>query len=953
MSSSSSSSSCHSRRATTRILALLLVSFLLLSTLTTTAAWCGAAFIAQQTPVLVSRRVSSKQQQQQQQQQQLQSLSSRRFVAQQYATVIPVEGDSTEESTNKKKKHKRSPSSLPNQSHEEQNHLHLQQQSSQQQPPPLSASQIESRIVTLGRQGKTLQALNVFEALERPTIRQVNAAIDACARARPAPQLERAFDILQTKCSGGNKDSSRDNNKDMSTLPRPNVYTFGSLMSACARAGRVDLCLDLLQTMQDAPYHVAPNAVVYNTAVSACDKAHPPQPATALRLLQEASDVHGLHISVVGYNAAASAAARAGDWRGAVRLLERMENGNQNQNQQPGVPSIPRPDAVTYGTILSAFERAEEWEQLMAFAEKIKNNNNNNIQLDGMALTSILHACQRLGLAQQAVYYLQEMKNLAHSHPVERSTAGWQVAGHRPALLGPDAVAYLLAISASARGGAWTQGIELLEEYLREHPIVIVPNNATTDSSLQQQQQQQHAVALYTAAISGCEYAGEWQAAFGLLDRMRQAGVEPNEVTYTTVIGACATACSKFMSSSSSENYHRNKQVRHQHGDTGPPIPPLRHALRLLRILHNSNINNDNANSDNNASSSAVNIIKPNIQIYNAAIRACAEACDLNRAFRLLEMIRNTAGAEAAPHEDIRPNIVTYGTLMTACERVGSIEGMNKVFRLVHEEKDENGESLLEKNEVIYGAAISCCRKTGQSERAMLLLQKMIKEGLEPNVATFNTVLMAQTEASTKNAMRNGNGSSSSSSSSDDGAISSTAKDIERAVQVYNILKLPQRATSARPNRLTYNMLIRFLAENLLPREAEVLLQEMRKNANLVPDVHLYTSVVASYERTRQPLRALRLMESMNEDGYDFYEVKVLNAAFKRALKLANAVVGGVGGVVVDDDDEDARRETDKGATDAKDWSYNRDSDLPDETGGKGGGRRSNYNFLAGFNKGT
>jgi hypothetical protein len=31
-------------------------------------------------------------------------------------------------------------------------------------------------------------------------------------------------------------------------------------------------------------------------------------------------------------------------------------------------------------------------------------------------------------------------------------------------------------------------------------------------------------------------------------------------------------------------------------------------------------------------------------------------------------------------------------------------------------------------------------------------------------------------------------------------------------------------------------------------------------------------------------------MESMENDGYDFYSIKVLNEAFKNAVKLVNAV---------------------------------------------------------------
>jgi hypothetical protein len=62
----------------------------------------------------------------------------------------------------------------------------------------------------------------------------------------------------------------------------------------------------------------------------------------------------------------------------------------------------------------------------------------------------------------------------------------------------------------------------------------------------------------------------------------------------------------------------------------------------------------------------------------------------------------------------------------------------------------------------------------------------------------------------------------------------------------------------------------------------------------LTPDVDLYTATVTAYEQTKQPLQALRLMESMRADGYDFYEAPVLNEAFKRAVRLVNVVGRGL-----------------------------------------------------------
>jgi pentatricopeptide repeat protein len=194
---------------------------------------------------------------------------------------------------------------------------------------------------------------------------------------------------------------------------------------------------------------------------------------------------------------------------------------------------------------------------------------------------------------------------------------------------------------------------------------------------------------------------------------------------------------------------------------------------------------------------------------------------------------------------------------MTACERVGCIDGVSKVFRMMKEDE-------IMPNEIIYGAAISCCRKAKQSERALLLLRKMMKEDLSPNVATFNTVMVAQAEGRTKG-------------------------DSERAILVYRLMKSKFASGNGRPNRQTYNILINFFASMYQPLIAESFLKQMREDG-FKPDVDLFTATVAAYERTGQPLKALQIMESMQQNGYDFYSVEVLNAAFKKAVKLVNKV---------------------------------------------------------------
>ena len=246
--------------------------------------------------------------------------------------------------------------------------------------------------------------------------------------------------------------------------------------------------------------------------------------------------------------------------------------------------------------------------------------------------------------------------------------------------------------------------------------------------------------------------------------------------------------------------------------------------------------------------------------------------------------------------DGLEPTIVTYGSLMTACERVGDIEAASKVFRMVKEEEEKNEEGeeddnndndqeRLQVNEIIYGAAISCCRKARQPERALLLLRKMISEELSPNTALFNTVISALADGKPDS--------------------KTTRSDLlwEKALAVYRVMKSKHAPPDVTPNRQTYNILVRCLSANLQPGYAESVLIDMRK-AGYVPDVDLYTMAVRSYEKCGNPMKALGLMESMREVGYDFYEIKVLDEAFKNGVKILNRVGRGFSADGIEGDED-------------------------------------------------
>lgn len=674
-----------------------------------------------------------------------------------------------------------------------------------------SNDQLSSRIISLTKSNKPREAIDLYYnawnnylssssqstssssscSRMRPSTRVMNYAIQACARKSLTKEANRVFQL------------------GMDNGLKPNVYTFGSLMRVYAKEGDTQKCTSLLQEMKTT-YHVKPNSVVYSTAISACERHSPiPNGDLALQLLKDAvwmkrDDMDGF-MNIVGYNAAISVLAKAGNWKTALLLLDEM-GGKDLQSSILCIPSdqkykihIPKPDEVTYGTVMAACERAKEWRQVLNLCNQMQKERL-DLHMDGISITSAIHACQQLGLGTEALSYLHTMK--------EMDTSNTRTTRHnRAPLQGPDSVAYRLVISACAKEGLVHEIQSLLHE-MKEKGM-------TPD------------VMAYTVAIGGLAEKGKYLESFDLLKEMKKNNVKPNVITYSAAIAACASASAIAAASNREEERLDTDSL-----SDAKVQAPMKAALTLL--LHMKNESKEGNKT-----------LEPNIVTYNAAIRACAEAMNPTRAFALFDDLIS---------RKLKPTVVTYGTLMTACERVGDIDGADRVFRSM---KDV----ALQPNEIIYGAAISCCRKAGHSERALLLLRKMLELDLNPNAATFNTVLMAQIES----------------------------KSVERSCSLIQLMA-SQRNANSRPTRQTYNILINFLAVKGEPSKAEHYLNLMRKDG-FKPDVDLFTVIVSAYERKRDPISALNLMESMRADGYDFYEMKLLDAAFKQGVKVINNVV--------------------------------------------------------------
>ena len=290
-------------------------------------------------------------------------------------------------------------------------------------------------------------------------------------------------------------------------------------------------------------------------------------------------------MGVVGYNTVISTMAKSKEWKLAIRLLgemilhsqqqqstssdkkeeggtsgvgvvrsnslferfEEMRTDDINSTNGGGGPLlkippnntdiiiVPKPDEVTFGTVLAACEKSGEWEELLLVAKAATEY---GVKLDGLALTSALHSCQQLGLADDALEYLELMKRLGDNsdndgegNNGDRDTQGRKRKGAKQTLKGPDSVAYRLAISACARapgGHRWMDGIALLDE-MRQLSIQTNRTDYAPD------------VVAYTAAIAGCSEAGEYTHAMSLISQMRREGIRRGEMDWAYTAAVAST----------------------------------------------------------------------------------------------------------------------------------------------------------------------------------------------------------------------------------------------------------------------------------------------------------------------------------------------------------------------------------------------------------------------------
>jgi pentatricopeptide repeat domain-containing protein 1 len=217
-----------------------------------------------------------------------------------------------------------------------------------------------------------------------------------------------------------------------------NVFTYGPLLTLCAKRGDGASALKLLDEMEKRG--VQPNALTYTAAIDACERSGLRE--ETVRLLREMKD-KGVRPTVVTYNTIIARRAEHPDtWTEALDWLERL------------LVSGVEPDRLSFAAAINACERAQEWALVVELTEKA------GLLADVTMLTRQINALLKLERYQDALGVMQQVK--------ERE-------------LQPDEVLYTLVLKACALHGSTNEALYYLSD-MRQAGLI--PNVVTFSAAM-------------------------------------------------------------------------------------------------------------------------------------------------------------------------------------------------------------------------------------------------------------------------------------------------------------------------------------------------------------------------------------------------------------------------------------------------------------------------------------
>ncbi|CAM9211127.1 unnamed protein product [Scytosiphon promiscuus] len=353
--------------------------------------------------------------------------------------------------------------------------------------------------------------------------------------------------------------------------------------------------------------------------------------------------------------------------------------------------------------------------------------------LDHSSFMAVLSACSKAGKWESARFVLLEMDRAGVTPETVAFNTVLAAFEHRPHPGNSGGVGV-----AKKDTPRWPMALELLADMERRG---VEPDVVT-----------------YNSLINVLRWGGQREKALAIVEDMNtkgaDGGVRPDVITYNSAIAACASG-GEWKKAGQLIDEMRRKGLKpdrysytsaiHACSKAGNPLE----ALRLLRAMDANNVTPDviamtacmDALAAGGKWSEAIMIldqmrskgVTPNERTYKAAIQACGRGGQWQRALELLSRLENRASGAT---------VQEYNCAMMACVTGGE---PGRALDLLEQMKANKGGVNAGPDMVTYTSAIMACSSTGKWDRALSLLEEMREAGprTQPNVRSYTAAIAA------------------------------------------------------------------------------------------------------------------------------------------------------------------------------------------------------------------
>jgi len=320
--------------------------------------------------------------------------------------------------------------------------------------------------------------------------------------------------------------------------------------------------------------------------------------------------------------------------------------------------------------------------------------------------------------------------------------------------------------------------------------------------------------------IAASDKVPRWKEALSLLSQcQREPGVNPDLISYTTAMKACARA----------RQENKARELFRAAKDLGMKLDVYFYTTAM-----DASAKGKKRNSWKNALSLLDEMkergIAPNEVTYGVAVTACGNGGQWQRALELLDQMRSNS---------LRINTITYNSAIAALSKAARTE--SKTSQQQQQQDDSNNGSIsssnadllwkkaldlircmekegVQRDSFTYSSAISTCGAAGRWSEAVDLIEAMKEDGIKPNKVAYTSAITA----------------------------CANSRQWDPAFELFNNVK----NDGIKPDLVAYNALIGAGMTANKPTEVYELWNEMclPENEKVSPDIVTLTEVIATLD---------------------------------------------------------------------------------------------------------